>query len=163
MHNIPGIVRNRFVPGNGLFLSGEFAGLLCIGRSGHKMCARPVFLCGLKPGSLPQCFRPVCSLPAELRFLTAEVAEGSGAAVDRLDQIKHLHDAVGAQVEVFAHQFGNPFLGNMRGAEGINGNGGRRGHTNGVRDLDLTAIGQSGGNDILGYIAPGVSGRAIYF
>ena len=48
-------------------------------------------------------------------------------------------------------------------AKGIDGDGGGLCHPNGVGDLNFAAVGQTGGNDILGHIAPGISCRAIHF
>ena len=42
----------------------------------------------------------VCGFPGEFRFVAAEVAVGGGFLVDGAQQVKHLHDAFGTQVEV---------------------------------------------------------------
>jgi hypothetical protein len=54
----------------------------------------------LTPRVRLQRFRLVGRFPGEFRFVTAEVAVGGGLAVDRAQQVEHLHDAFRAQVEV---------------------------------------------------------------
>jgi hypothetical protein len=48
----------------------------------------------------PSCSRLVGDFPGELRLVAAEVAVARGAGVDRAQQVEHLDDALGAQVEV---------------------------------------------------------------
>jgi hypothetical protein len=49
---------------------------------------------GLQRGGL------VGAFPGEFRLVAAEVAVGGGLLVDRAQQVEHLDDALGAQVEV---------------------------------------------------------------
>jgi hypothetical protein len=50
----------------------------------------------------------------------------------------------------------------LAGAEGVDADGGRLGHADGVGHLDFTAIRQTGGDDVLGDVAGGVGGGAVH-
>ena len=54
-------------------------------------------------GCCPQGSSLVRTFPTELGFFAAEVAVGGGFAVDGAQQVEHLDDALGAQIEVFLH------------------------------------------------------------
>src|SRR5579862_3329592 len=47
-------------------------------------------------------------LPREVGILAAEVAVGRRLPVNRTTQVQRLHDALRGQLEVRAHQFGDP-------------------------------------------------------
>src|ERR1019366_3328712 len=70
-------------------------------------------------------------------------------------------NALRGQLEIGAHQIGNLAFVNLRGAESIDQNANRLRYANGVSQLHFTAIGQSGGNDVLGDVARHVAGRAV--
>src|SRR5258708_38614299 len=60
-------------------------------------------------GPLDPCIRRkrhrlVGRLPGELRLVAAEVAVGGGLLVDGTQQVEHLDDALGAEVEVLLHE-----------------------------------------------------------
>src|SRR5262249_33192709 len=52
-------------------------------------------------------------------------------------------------------------VGDLRRAEGLDRNRDRPGDADRVGQLDLAALGQAGGDDILGDVAGGVGGRAV--
>ncbi len=54
-----------------------------------------------------QSLRLVCAFPAEFWFFAAKVSVSCGFCINWTQQIQHLYNAFGAQVEVGAHQFGN--------------------------------------------------------
>src|SRR5690348_18215828 len=54
----------------------------------------------------------------DLDRLAAEVAIGRRGLVDRMDQVQHLDDAVGPEVEVLAHQLFDLVVADLAGAEG---------------------------------------------
>src|SRR3712207_2353796 len=58
----------------------------------------------LQAGGRAQRVRLVRLLPAELRLVAAEVAVGGGLLVDRPQQVEHLDDPLGPQVEMLPHQ-----------------------------------------------------------
>src|SRR3989344_1864239 len=164
---------------------------------------------GLDAGGIAQCIRLVSALPAEAGLGAAEVAVGRGREVHRAQQVEHLYDALGTQVKMFDHEFGDLRIRNYTGAEGVDvyrnrfgdadGVGdldrlydalgtqvkmfdhefgdlrirnytgaegvdvyrNRFGDADGVGDLDLATRSQPGGDDILGDVAPGISGRAV--
>src|SRR5690606_438599 len=93
--------------------------------------------------------------------IAAEMAVGGGRLVHRMQQVEHGGDRVGAQVEVLAHQGDDLVVAELAGTEGVDRYRGRQRHANGVGDLDLAAIGQAGGDDVLRHVAPGVGGRAV--
>ena len=97
----------------------------------------------------------------ELGQLAPEMTAGDGLAVAGPDQVQHLGDTVGPQVEVLAHQHGNPLLRDSGGVEGVDGYRGRLGHTDGVGDLDLVAVRQPRSDDVLGHVTPSIGGGAV--
>ena len=113
---------------------------------------------GSESGSFLEGSGFVGAFPGELRLFTAEVAVGSSVAVDRFDQVQHLQDAVGTQVEVLAHQVCNLLLGDLGGAEGLDGDRSGLGDTDGIGDLDFAAVCQAGGDDVLGHVTTGIGG-----
>ncbi len=54
--------------------------------------------------------------PGEFRFVAAKVAIGGGLAVDRPQQVEHLHNALGTQVEMRAYQVGQALVADLAGA-----------------------------------------------
>ena len=54
-----------------------------------------------------QSCRLICAFPLELGLFTTEMAVGGRLLIDRAQQVEHLHDALGTQVEMFLHQFGD--------------------------------------------------------
>ena len=90
------------------------------------------------------------------------MAVGGGFGVDRAQQIQHLDNAFRAQVEVFAYQRNQFGFVQFAGAEGVDGNRSRLGHADGVGNLNLALTCQTGGNDVFGDIAAGISGGAVY-
>src|ERR1035437_1219688 len=103
----------------------------------------------------------VRSFPREVGVRTAEMPVGSSLAIDRTPQVKRLDDALRSQLEIGAHQIGNLAFVNLRGAECIDQYANRLSYANGVGKLHFAAIGQSGGNNVLGNVARHVAGRAV--
>src|SRR5690348_8176454 len=100
-------------------------------------------------------------LVADLVRLAAEVAVSGGELVHRMDEVQHLQDAVGAQVEVLANEFLDLVIADLAGAEGGDRDRGRMRHADRVGHLHLAALGDAGGGDVLGDVARGVGGRAV--
>src|SRR5690606_28753851 len=75
----------------------------------------------------PQDVRLVGALPREVRELAAEVSVRGGLLVDRAHEVEHLGDAPRAQVEVLAHELADFLVGDVAGAEGVDGDAGRLG------------------------------------
>ncbi len=90
------------------------------------------------------------------------MAVGGRLAVNGPEQVEHLDDALGAQVEVLAHQGGNTVIIDGAGAKGIHHQTHGLGNADGVGHLHFAAFGQAGGNDVLGHIAAGIGRRAIH-
>src|SRR3546814_7104326 len=63
--------------------------------------------------------RLVGGFPRELGFGTAEMAIGRRLGINGPQQVEHVDDALGAQVEVLAHQLGDLFVGDDAGAFGV--------------------------------------------
>src|ERR1700693_2396077 len=59
----------------------------------------------------------VGALPAELRFLTAEMPVRGGLLIDRPRQIQHFAQAEGREIEMRAHQLRQARIGQFTGAE----------------------------------------------
>jgi hypothetical protein len=102
------------------------------------------------------------SFPGELGLFAAEVAVGGGLAVDGAQQVQHLDDALGAQVEVGFHQLGDFVVGDHARAFGVDRDVHRACHANRIGHLDLALARQAGGHDVLGHVAGGVGGRAVH-
>src|SRR5574337_1430082 len=81
-----------------------------------------------------------------------EVAVAGGLLVHRVDQVEHLEDAVGAQVEVLADQLLDLVVAEAAGAEGGDRDRGGVGYADRVADLHLAEIGDAGGDDVLGHV-----------
>src|SRR5690606_5997774 len=105
-----------------------------------------------------QRLRFVRLFPGEFGLFAAEVAVGRGLAVDRAQQVEHLDDALGSQVEVFLDETGDLLVGDHAGALGVDGDVHRAGHADGVGHLDLALLGQARSDDVLGHVARGVGG-----
>src|ERR1019366_3069868 len=103
----------------------------------------------------------VRSFPREVGVRTAEMPVGRSLPVNRTPQIQRLDNALRGQLEIGAHQIGNLAFVNLRGAKSIDQYANRLSYANGVGKLHFTAIGQSGGNDVLGDVARHVAGRAV--
>jgi hypothetical protein len=63
---------------------------------------------------------------------------------------------------VLAHQLGDLDVGDLAGALGVDVDADRLGDADGVGQLDLAALGQARGHDVLGDVAGHVGGRAIH-
>src|SRR5215472_17168276 len=82
-------------------------------------------------------------------------------AIDRTPQIEALNDGAWTQVDVRLHEFADlPFFDAIR-SEGVDVDRNGFGDADGIRDLDLATIGETGGDDILRGVACGICGRAI--
>lgn len=90
------------------------------------------------------------------------MAIGSGLAVDGAQQVQHLDDALGTQVEVGGHQLGDLGVGDDARAFGVDRDVHRACHADGVGHLDLALARQAGGHDVLGHVARGVGGAAVH-
>src|SRR5690554_1467073 len=93
--------------------------------------------------------------------ITAEVAVGCRGPVHRVQQVQHVGDRIWAQVEVRAYQVDDLVVADLASAEGVQGNGGRLGYTDGVGHLNLALLGQACGHDVLGDVAAGIGGRTV--
>ena len=89
------------------------------------------------------------------------MAAAGGLAVDRPAQVEVLDDARRGQREVLADQLGDLRVGDLAGAVGVDVDADRLGDADGVGELHLAALGQAGGDDVLGDVAGHVGGRAV--
>ena len=80
---------------------------------------------------------------------------GRSRLIHRVRQVEHVGNAVGAQVEDFAHGSNQLLIADFAGAEGIDGNRGRLCHTDGVAHLNFTAVRQTGSDDVFGVAEAG--------
>ena len=106
--------------------------------------------------------QPCQSLPRELGLLAAEVAIGRRLGVDRAQQVEHLDDALGAQVEVLVHERGDLVVGDHAGAFGVDGHVHGLGHADRIGHLHLAHLRQAGGDHVLGHVAGGIGGAAVH-
>src|SRR5579871_3019270 len=88
--------------------------------------------------------QPAQLLPRELLLVATEVPVGGGAAVDGAAQVEVADDGRRAQVEHLVHRGHDLGRVHLFGAEGLDQQGDRTGHADGVRHLDLAAGGGAG-------------------
>src|SRR6185312_13816803 len=103
-------------------------------------------------------------LPGEAAVLVrraAEMAVGCRAAVDRPVELERTADIGRGQPEQLRQNLLELLFGDLAGAVGVDQNRHRIGDANGVGNLDGAAVGEAGGDHVLGEIARGVSGRAV--
>src|SRR6185436_18055634 len=85
--------------------------------------------CRAQRGSL------VGSFPAEFGLFSAEVPVRRGLLVDRAQQVEHLDDALGTQVEVLVDERGELLVAELAGAFGVDRHVHRLGDADRVRHL----------------------------
>src|ERR1035437_8857858 len=101
-------------------------------------------------------------LPGEVVVGSPEVPVSSRRLVDRPSQIQRLDDVRRAQVEKLVDVGQDLRVRNLFGAVGLYGDRHRTSDADAVGKLDFEAVGQAGGNDVLGDPAGGISGRAVH-
>src|SRR5690606_16527741 len=73
------------------------------------------------------------------------------------------NDRAGAQVEVIVDDLCDAIVVDLAGAEGLHTDAQGASHADGVGKLNLAALGNPGGDDVLGDPAGGVGGAAVHF
>ena len=101
----------------------------------------------------------VSLLPADAQILAAHVTVSGETAVDGLPEVKVADDGGGTQVEHLIYRLLQHVVGNGAGAEGSDVHTDRVSHADGVGELYLAAVRETGGYDVLGHPA-GRVGRA---
>src|SRR4029077_6421751 len=104
---------------------------------------------------------PIRPLPGKGIPFAAEVPVGGRLAEDLWVQGEVAAEGTRAEVELRFDQAGDLRVGQGAGAEGLDHQRDRAGDADRVGDLNLTALGEPGGDDVLGDVARRVSGRAI--
>ena len=89
------------------------------------------------------------------------MAVRSGGVINRLAQTKRLDDALGGELKLTLHFFGEPFVGNRARALRIHQHTGWLGYTDGVTQLHFAHIGEAGSSDVLGNVSSHVRSTAI--
>src|SRR5262249_27670908 len=82
--------------------------------------------------------------PREVGISAAEVPSRGRLPIDWPAKVQLLDDSLGCQRKHFAHEGGDPLVGDETRAERIDSYTDRVGDADGVRKLDLTLLGQSG-------------------
>src|SRR6266487_4672579 len=103
----------------------------------------------------------VHTLPGEVAVLAAEVAVGGRLGVDRADQVEVAKNGPRAQVKVLADERLDRRERNGLGSEAVDVEGERTGDADRIRDLQLAAVCQACGDDVLGDVARRVRRRAV--
>src|SRR6478672_9764415 len=98
---------------------------------------------------------------AVLFRLTAEMAVGGGAAIDRPVELERAPDIGRRQAEQLRQDLLELLLVDLAGAVRVDEHRHRVGDADRVGDLDRALVGDAGRDDVLGEIARGVSGRAV--
>ena len=114
------------------------------------------------PGGLAQRVGAVGALPGEVVVVAAEVAVGGGLLVDRPVQVQLACGTMpGRRSKCSCDQLRDLGVGILLGAEGLDHQRDRVGDADRVGDLDLAAVGEPGGDHVLGHVARHVGGRAV--
>src|SRR3954470_7373771 len=103
-------------------------------------------------------------LPGEAALIVrraAEMAVGRGARIDRAVEVEMGADTARGQVHRLGDSLLELVLGDLSGAVGVDVDRQRPRHADGVGELQGAAIGQTGGNDVLGDVARGIRDRAV--
>src|SRR5919106_2867037 len=116
---------------------------------------------GAEARGLAQRLGLVGALPREVVVLAPEVAVGGGLLVDRPVEPQRFAERAGAQVEVLVDQPLDLAAADLLGAEGLHHHRDGVSDADGVCHLDLGALGQPGGHDVLGHVARGVGSGAV--
>src|SRR5262249_44968953 len=106
----------------------------------------------------------ICAIrlfPGKAGASSAKMSVGSGRLVDGTAKVERLDDALRRQLEVFANEFGDAFVGNGRGAEAVHHGGDGVGHANRVGQLDFGFRPQAGSHDVLGDVTRHVASGAV--
>ena len=82
--------------------------------------------------------------------------------IDGLTQLQLLDHGSGAHIEVLANDVSQLNVAQLAGAEGVHQNGHRLCHADGVGQLQLALVSQTGGNQILGDVTGVVSAGAVH-
>ena len=105
---------------------------------------------GLQAAGCFEFFDSVGFLPGEVGVFAAKVTVGCRLLVDGAAQVQVADDGARAQVEGLLDGLDDLVLGDMRGAKGVDHDRQRLGHADGVGQLDFAAVGQAGGDHVLG-------------
>ncbi len=100
--------------------------------------------------------------PGEVRVVAAEVTVRRRLGVDGPLEVQCVNDGARTEVEQFVDRFTDAGRVNGLRAEGLNVRSDRACLADGVGNLDLGALGQSGGHHVLGNPPHGVSGRTVH-
>ena len=90
------------------------------------------------------------------------MAVGGGVGIDRALEVEVTDDRARTQIEDVGHGLLEPLDVHLLGTERLDEEADRGGLADGVGDLDLDALGQAGGDDVLGHPPHGVGGRAVH-
>src|SRR6266545_7433514 len=104
-------------------------------------------------GGLPQLLGLVGPLPREVVLVATEVAVRGGLRVDRSPELEIADDRSRAEVEVLADEVGDPRQRDLLRPEALDLDRERMGDPDRVGDLQLAALGQAGGDDVLRDVA----------
>src|SRR3974390_1611142 len=131
-------------------------------QCGVKLAPRGSFDRKAFAGGFSQSVGAVGALPSEAGAVPTEMSVRRSRLIDRLGQIQCLDDGLWRELEGFANQ-GRAFLfRDSSGAEGVDHDRNRLGHTDGVSELHFRARCQTRGNYVLGDIARHVACRTVH-
>src|SRR5918994_373561 len=103
-----------------------------------------------EPGGHPQGVRLVGAFPGEIVVGAPEVAVGGRLPVDGAKEVEVTEDGSWAQVEVLLDELLDAGGGDALAPEAVHGDGDGVGDADRGGDLHLAAVGQAGGDEILG-------------
>src|SRR3954451_22398906 len=112
-------------------------------------------------GGRAQLFGLVRLLPREVVVVTAEVTVRRRLLVDRTVQLEVLAERTRAQVEVLIDQLQDLRAADLLGPERLDHHRHRMRDADRVGDLDLAAVGETGGDHVRGAVARRIRGRAV--
>src|SRR5487761_782360 len=114
-----------------------------------------------EPGGCAQRVGLVGPLPREVAVVAAEVAVRRRLRIDRPAQVEVAQDRRGAQVEMLLDERLDLQRRDLLRPERLHEHRHRMRDTDRVRDLDLAAVGEACGDDVLRHVARRIRGRAV--
>src|SRR5215472_16864163 len=105
----------------------------------------------------------ICRFPGERGFVSSKVPESRRLLINGPAEIQVLNDSFGSQREVGTNEFGHLLFRNYAGAKGVDHDRDRIRDADRISELNFGALGEAGGNQVLGDVTGHVAGRAIHF
>src|SRR5260221_1210723 len=135
----------------------------CSRKAAVKLAAGGCFHGNAKSRGLAQSIGAVGFFPSEAGTGAAEMAVSGCLLINRPAKIERFDDRLRRERKILANELGDFFFGNRASAERVHHHGDGLGDADRIGELNFSAAGEAGGDDVLGDVAGHVAGRAVYF